>query len=219
VPRTWYETLIGAGRKRAGTAKGTISIVTAFRMEAWRSKGLATLLEAIESLDDPRIRLTVCGSGQVPAALAGLAEGRDWCRLVTNPSPGRLAARLAAADVVVLATATGTGGRRWGEGFGLVLLEAQLAGTVVVGPAYGGGRDAYVHGVTGLTPADDSPAALARVLAELIGDDERRAAMGAAAANWAKTRFDPDRHAGDVMQSLFGRSVTAEEARVLVEAP
>ena len=72
-----------------------------------------------------------------------------------------LAAQFAASDLFVLASRTRSGRRPCGEGFGLVLLEAQVAGTAVVGPAHGGSPDAYLDGVTGATPRDESAAALA----------------------------------------------------------
>ena len=50
-----------------------------------------------------------------------------------------------------------------GEGFGLVLLEAQAAGTPVIATAYGGSHEACIEGVTGVAPADESAEALIRI--------------------------------------------------------
>ena len=71
-------------------------------------------------------------------------------------SDNELAHELAAADLFVLATQTRSGRGSVGEGFGLVLLEAQAAGTPVIAPAYGGSHEAYVEGVTGMAPTDES---------------------------------------------------------------
>jgi glycosyltransferase involved in cell wall biosynthesis len=79
-----------------------------------------------------------------------------------------LADELAAADLFVLATQTRSGRRAVGEGFGLVLLEAQAAGTPVIAPAYGGSREAYIEGVTGVAPLDESAEALLRSLQDLL---------------------------------------------------
>ena len=86
-------------------------------------------------------------------------------RAAFRPGP---AAELAAADLFILATRTRRGRRACGEGFGLVLLEAQAAGTPVVGPAYGGSRDAYMESVTGVAPVGESAEALAVVLGDLL---------------------------------------------------
>jgi hypothetical protein len=37
-----------------------------------------------------------------------------------------------------------------------VLIEAQVAGTPVIVPAYGGSSSAYVEGMTGAAPTDES---------------------------------------------------------------
>jgi glycosyltransferase involved in cell wall biosynthesis len=84
-----------------------------------------------------------------------------------------------------------------------VLLEAQVAGTAVIGPAHGGSPDAYLDGVTGATPRDESPPALSRVLAELAGQPDRLAAMGAQGASWARARFAPDRYTALAVSRLL----------------
>jgi glycosyltransferase involved in cell wall biosynthesis len=94
-----------------------------------------------------------------------------------------------------LATRTSHGRHASGEGFGLVLLEAQAAGTAVIAPAHGGSSDAYVEGVTGVAPTDETAEALARVLDELLGNPARLAWMGKRAADWARESFAPERYA------------------------
>ena len=94
----------------------------------------------------------------------------------------------------MLATQTREGRSSVGEGFGLVLLEAQAAGTPVIAPAYGGSHEAYVEGVTGMAPTDESVEALTRTLDELLKDPARLAWMGQHAAAWARQAFAPQHY-------------------------
>ena len=84
-----------------------------------------------------------------------------------------------------------------------MLLEAQVAGTAVVGPAHGGSPDAYLDGLTGLTPRDESAAALGQVLAELVADPARLAAKGVQGAALARARFAPERYAALAVSRLL----------------
>ena len=78
-----------------------------------------------------------------------------------------------------------------------------MAGTAVIGPAHGGSPDAYLDGLTGLTPRDESAAALREVLAELAADPARLAAMGAQGAAVARARFAPERYAALAVSRLL----------------
>ena len=152
--------------------------MTAFRLAEWRDKGLPQLTAALAALGRGDVRLTVCGSGAPPADLVAHVRRYPWCTLRPGLDDAELAARFAQASLFVLATRTRPGRRPSGEGFGLVLLEAQVAGTAVVGPAHGGSPEAYLDGVTGETPRDESVAALPQVLDELARQPARLAEMG-----------------------------------------
>ncbi|WP_051703848.1 glycosyltransferase family 4 protein [Glycomyces sp. NRRL B-16210] len=203
IAADWYRTLVDASRPERDSAD-RFELVTAFRLADWKRKGLPTLLEAVERLGDPRIRLTVCGTGQVPPELRDALAARPWATLAPNLTERELAARLARADLFVLATRTRSGTGASGEGFGLALLEAQLAGTPVIAPAYGGSHDAFQHGLTGLAPVDESPRALGSAIATLLHDDRLRTRMAAAATAWARERFDPGHYAGHLVRTLLG---------------
>jgi glycosyltransferase involved in cell wall biosynthesis len=202
VSPAWFDALVTASTLPRPPSNH-VNLVTAFRLGDWRDKGLATLLEAIRLLDDERIRLTVCGTGSIQPELAAAVAPHPWCVIAANLTDEELAAQFGRADVFVLATRTRFGRRASGEGFGLVLLEAQLAGTPVIAPAYGGGGDAFQPGLTGLAPVDESAESLAAVLAHLL-DDERRTGMGRAAALWARARFEPAAHSAQVIATLLG---------------
>jgi glycosyltransferase involved in cell wall biosynthesis len=205
----WYHTLVAAGDAAPLRSRDVLDVATAFRLEDWRNKGLETLLEAVRLLGDERVTVTVCGSGPVPADLRAHVGGLPYCRIEADLPDIALARRLAAADLFVLSTRTRRGAAASGEGFGLVLLEAQLAGTPVVAPPLGGCGEAFQPGVTGLAPLDESAPALAKVLAALLHDDHRRAGMARAAAAWSRRRFEPDAHSAQVVRTLLGAEPAA----------
>lgn len=198
----WYDTLVRAASAGARTAQG-VQLLTAFRLADWQDKGLAQLLEAVAVLGRPDVRVRVCGSGDPPAQLQQLVERHPGCTLACDLSDAELAHELAGADICVLATRTRSGRNAYGEGFGLVLLEAQVAGTAVVAPAYGGSREAFVDGLTGVSPVDESASSLAAVLAGLLREPEFVAQMGKQAAEWARETYAPERYARRAVAALL----------------
>jgi len=191
----WFSTLVKAGSAAPMRRDPRLRLVTAFRLADWRDKGLPELLQALGDLRTPDVRITVCGSGESPAALRDLLARHPLCTLRGGLSDQQLADELAAADLCVLATRTRFGRRPYGEGFGLVLIEAQVAGTPVVAPAHGGSHEAFVDGVTGVVPADESAGSLRRTLDRLLRDRPQLAQMSICAAEWARGTFAPERYA------------------------
>jgi glycosyltransferase involved in cell wall biosynthesis len=198
----WFAALVEASRTVPGRAEG-VHLVTAFRLDDWRDKGLPELVAAVSSLGRRDVQLTVCGSGDPPPGLRRLVDGLAGCTLRSGLTDCELAQQLAAADLLVLATRTRHGRRPSGEGFGLVLLEAQVAGTAVVGPAHGGSHDAFINGVTGVAPTQESATALAQVLDDLLRDPARLPQMGERAAQWARESFAPERYASLAVARLL----------------
>jgi phosphatidylinositol alpha-1,6-mannosyltransferase len=78
------------------------------------------------------------------------------------------------------------------EGFGIVLLEAQACGKAVVAGASGGTAETMDAPRTGLVVPCEAPGALAKVVADLLMDSERRGRMGRAGRDWMVERFDWD---------------------------
>jgi glycosyltransferase involved in cell wall biosynthesis len=180
-----------------------LHLATAFRLGDWDGKGLPQLLGAVAAIGRSDVQVTVCGSGEPPPELQSLVREHPFCSLRPGLTDRELAGQLAAADLFVLATRTRPGRAASGEGFGLVLLEAQVAGTPVVGPAYGGSHDAYVDRVTGVAPADETTGSLAKILDELLRDPSRLARMGRQAAEWARESVSPEAYASGVVASLL----------------
>lgn len=203
LTQDWYDILVKAGDSDNGR-RDRVDVVTSFRLDDWRDKGLATLLAAVPMLGEDRVHVTVCGNGPVPDELAGLVAAAPSCTVLADLDDGALAEQFAAADIFVLATRTRSGSDASGEGFGLVLLEAQLAGTPVVAPAFGGSGDAFQPGLTGVAPIDESARSLADTLAILVNDEPLRRRMSEAAATWSRSRFAPDVHRRQIVQTLVG---------------
>jgi glycosyltransferase involved in cell wall biosynthesis len=209
VSAAWYDTLVRAGERTRPAGERRLQLVTAFRLASWREKGLETLLAAVPRLGTDRVRLTVCGRGPVPDDLRAAVAAHPWCRLAADLSDQDLAGQLGGADLFVLCTRTRAGRGACGEGFGLVLLEAQLAGTPVVAPAHGGSSDAFLPEVTGVAPVDETPVALCAVLASLLADARRRAEWGRAAAAWSRARFEPVAYGRRVVRALLDEPASA----------
>lgn len=202
ISQAWFDTLLRASAA-AGPRRPGINLITAFRLEDWRSKGLPQLLGAVAGLGCGNVHVTVCGSGKPSAELRQFIEGHERCTLLTNLTDEELACQLATADLFILATRTKRGSRPSGEGFGFVLLEAQITGTPVIGPAFGGSHDAFIDRVTGFAPEDETTESLARVLGEALEDPSRLARMGARAAEWARESFAPESYPAHVLARLL----------------
>ena len=202
LSREWFDILAAAAAGTLDLGPG-IRLATAFRLADWEVKGLHQLVAAVAALGRPDVWLTICGSGPAPSGLLCLVSEYSWCGIRPDLSDGELARELAAADLFILASQTSSGHRAVGEGFGLVLLEAQAAGTPVIAPAYGGSRESYIEGVTGVAPSDESTEALTRTLHSLLKDPARLAWMGRHAGQWTRQAFDPERYAQLAVRRLL----------------
>lgn len=149
------------------------------------------LVEAIGALGAGDVRLIVCGNGGASPELLQFIKPHSWCTLRPDITDDQLALELAKADLFVLATRTRIGRHARGEGFGLALLEAQIAGTPVIAPAHGGSVNAYIEGVTGLAPRDETTSTLAATIRAVLDDSDRLAWMSERAAEWSRESFAP----------------------------
>ncbi len=75
------------------------------------------------------------------------------------------------------------------EGFGIVYLEAAMAGLPVVGGKGSGAEDAIVDGVTGFVVDGNDEAAIADAVIALLSDPVRANAMGAAGRSRARSQY------------------------------
>lgn len=176
----------------ADAGSRAVRVLTVFRLDDARAKGVEVLLAACDQFCSTvgEIQLTIAGAGIPPAWLATEAEGRPWVSIASGVSDTALAGLYLDTDLFVLATRLRRGRTTSsGEGFGIALAEAALAGCVVVGPAGGGSRSAMINGATGLTPADESASALIDVLRWCYANPSAAQRLAANARAWATEMF------------------------------
>jgi glycosyltransferase involved in cell wall biosynthesis len=152
-------------------------------------KDHATLLRAFARVrgTQPEARLAILGAGPLEAETRELAGSLGVAEAVALPGRTEIRDWLERADVFVHTS-------RW-EGFGIVLLEAMLAGLPIVATAVSAVPEVVEDGVTGaLVPAGDVEG-VARELGALLGDPSLRARLGEAGRERACTEFSVARMA------------------------
>jgi len=181
-------------RSREGISESDLVIVSVGRLD--RSKNQALAIRALGAMKTRRNALLLFageGSADVLRELETLAGELDLGQRVRFL--GRrvdIPDLLGAADLFALSSDF--------EGNPLTVLEAMAASRPVVATAVGGIPELVEHGVSGLlTPAGDV-AAFSNSLDTLADDESMRIAMGAAAGDRARARFDVS-----AMASAYGR--------------
>lgn len=191
---------------------GSLRVLTVFRLGAFREKGGHVLVEAVQRLRESGedIELVVAGKAEIDRREldALFADRADWARLVRDPSQDELVELYRRADLFVLATRLRGGRSGYGEGFGIVLLEAATAGLPVIGPWGGGGHAAMIDGVTGLRPTDESAESLVELLQWAARHRPELALMGHNGRCWAAQTFGDSASRRRVGQVVLGRGST-----------
>ena len=159
-------------------------------------KGFRHLIAASHGLD---AEVVVVGEGPMLHELRAEAAFADNVHIVGALSAQDLRRHLAAADLFVLPSTSRA------ESFGLATVEAQAMGKpAVVGDVGTGTTEAIAPGETGIAVPPRDPAGLHAALAELLAAPERLQAMGAAARERARERFDACDRARD-LEALYRR--------------
>jgi glycosyltransferase involved in cell wall biosynthesis len=181
-------------------------------------KGLAEAVAALAEVPDAELHVAGGPSADALSAdpeaqrLRALAEDigvADRLILRARVERDAMPALLRSADAVVSVP--------WYEPFGIVPLEAMACGVPVVASAVGGQTDSVVHDVTGVHVPPRDPGALAEALRALLADPPRRARLGEAGRERARTRYGFDRIAAatrDVYRALVRTRRRAAVARV-----
>ncbi|BBE72582.1 glycosyltransferase family 4 protein [Oharaeibacter diazotrophicus] len=179
-------------------------ILTVARLEP--RKGIDVTIAAVARLAGrfPDLRYVVAGGGEDGARLerlaaeAGLGERVVFAGRIGD---GLKTALYRGADLFAMPNRT-VGASE--EGFGLVFVEAGLAGLPAVGGVAGGAADAVEDGVTGRLVDGSDAAAVAAAIGDLLGDPALAARMGAAARVKAE---------GHLWPALIGRFLSDAAAR------
>jgi glycosyltransferase involved in cell wall biosynthesis len=175
-------------RAELGLAEGDEVITVIARLTPW--KGHMVLLDAFRAVqvERPQARLLVVGAPtfweetylhelQERAEELGCAEAVRWLGFRSD-----IPDLLALSDMMVLPS--------FKEPFGIVVVEAMIAGKPVVACDSGGPPEIVEDGVTGLIVPTAKVGPLADAMLELLGDPERARQMGEAGRQRALTHFD-----------------------------
>jgi len=189
-----------AARQRLGLPADAAVLLFVGRIQPLKApdvllRAVARLLAARPELAERLVVAVVgglSGSGLTnPDSLKGLTAQLGLSDLVrfTDPVPQPLLADwYRAADLTVVPS--------YSESFGLVAIESQACGTPVVATAVGGLRTAVRDGVSGILVESHAPDDYARVIGDLLTNDDRRRELGRGAINhaagfsWSATASD-----------------------------
>ena len=146
-------------------------------------KDHATLLDAFARVrrDYAGARLAILGWGRLEAETKARVHSLDLDGAVFIPGRIEPSAWLARADVFVHTS-------RW-EGFGVVLLEAMLAGLPIVATRVSAIPEIVVDGTTGILVPSGDTGAVAAGIASLLADPLRRRTLGDAGRQRAHDEF------------------------------
>ena len=182
--------------EQAGVPSGVPLVLAIGRLIG--QKDHATLLRgfAAARAEQPEAMLAILGDGPLAPQTRALAAELGLEDAVVLP--GRLETRdwLDRADVFAHTS-------QW-EGFGIVLLEAMLAGLPVAATRVSAVPEIVVDGETGLLSEPGDSAALAASLEALLADPVRARALGDAGLARARGEFSVSRMA-DATLSLYER--------------
>lgn len=198
-----------AWRTPSPRAPGTFRIVTIGRLIPRKAHG--DLLEAMARLKHLPVELHLIGDGPLAADLRAAADALGIGERVTvhgQASDEEKWRLLASADCYASASIH--------EGFGIVFLEAMLAGLPVVSTDSGGQTDILSSGENALLVPPRQPGQLASALALLVRDPSLRARLSTANAEKAR-RFTITRVAAeyeDVFLSALDRAPSSASSRV-----
>ncbi len=167
-------------------------------------KGQDTVIRALRSVAEqiPTVHYAIGGSGPHRQALEelaqseGLAERVEFLGFVTEAELGRC---YAAADLFSMVSREIGAGEV--EGFGIVYLEANAAGTAVLAGRSGGVEDAVADGESGLLVDPEDPDAVTEAIVHLLRDDALRRQLGAQGQARVCEEFDRRRQAARLWES------------------
>lgn len=156
-------------------------------------KGVETLVETVPAVREsvPSVRYVLLGEGSLDADLRATVDAEGLSGVVDIASERQpydlMPAIYRTADVFVYASETTDD---WAEQFGYSVAEAMSCGVVPV--VSDCGSLPWVVGDAGVVVPEADPAALADGIADILGDDDRRRRLGAAARERVIAEFGLD---------------------------
>jgi glycosyltransferase involved in cell wall biosynthesis len=171
-----------AVRAQLGLPPGAVVAVAVASMRPVKRHPDFVAAVRIAARTRPALTGVVVGDGPDRPAVEAAAGDDPHIRLLGHRDD--VARILSAADLFVLASER--------EAAPMAILEAMAAGLPVIATAVGSVPEIVSEGETGRLVAPGQPDALAAVLAELAGDRELRARMGAAGVRAHRERFDSE---------------------------
>jgi glycosyltransferase involved in cell wall biosynthesis len=153
-------------------------------------KGLELLLAAFAeaAIELPSLKLMIAGDGPLRGELEAAARRCPPGRVTFLGFVADMTSFMWAADVLAFTTQP-----ELGEGFGLSALEAMAAGCPVLATRVASLPEIVIDGQCGLVVEPRSVAAIRDALLTFGRDEDLRRALGAAAADRARTVFGLDR--------------------------
>jgi glycosyltransferase involved in cell wall biosynthesis len=167
--------------EQAGIPADSPLVLAIGRLIAQKDHETLTRAMARVHSDHPSARLALLGWGVLEEQTRALVQELGLADAVVLPGRVEPRAWLERADIFAHTS-------RW-EGFGIVLLEAMLAGLPVVATRVSAVPEIVADGQTGLLVDPGDPAAVAAALSALLVDPERRVALGTAGLARAKAEF------------------------------
>jgi phosphatidyl-myo-inositol dimannoside synthase len=167
-----------------------------------RRKGVRWFVAEVLPQLPARVHYIVAGEGPEQAAIehaAAAAGVSDRVRLLGRVGDRERETLLCGADIFVQPNVPVAGDM---EGFGLVVVEAAVRGTVTVASALEGITDAVVDGETGILVPPEDPAAWIDRLTDLTATPEALAGLGRRFAVAAADRYGAPAMASDLRRAL-----------------
>ncbi len=169
-------------------------------------KGQDMVIRALPALlrQHPDVRYVIAGEGPLAAELSGLAERLGVAHAVHLPGAvdeGAKGALLRSCRALVMVSREIRRPPLF-EGFGIVYLEAALAGRPSVAGRSGGAPDAVIHGETGLLVDPLSLSEVTDATSRLLGDPGYADELGRRACERANADFTWDHAVARIERAL-----------------
>jgi glycosyltransferase involved in cell wall biosynthesis len=178
------------------------------QLTPWKGQDDAVRALAIARKTVPTARLAIAGSAKFAGPSArydNTAYAEQLAALPAELGVAHAVTLLGEVDDVpaVLSTLDVLLVPSWEEAFGRVVVEGMAMGLPVIATSNGGPPEIITDGDTGFLLEPKQREAWGQLLAELLGDDARRAEVGAA-AHAASKAYAPDAHAAAVLAVYRG---------------